>query len=402
MLSHMGERLATTLVLSFVLVAPYIQPPWILSLIVVLCSIVMYLIPRTKLLAVALAPIAILYGLSILPLLVFSCTLAILVTGEVIFHGSEDRMLHYIVQIVSALGACVLVMIYLGTWEPLVVIFGIVVAVLLKAILRRREDTLMIEALGVAMTMFLIHDLNYSVDLALIAFAVIVAFSFGYFSFRTGTADVSGLFSGALIGIVLIVFADIRWFIVMLAFFILGSASTRYKWDYKQQMGVEQDKGGARGYLNVFANGSVSAASAVLWGVSGSPVFLALFVGSVATAAADTVASEIGVTGGDPYLVTTFERVRPGTNGGVSFKGEVVSIGSALLVSLLALVLGIIDLPIAVASTMGGFLGTNIDSLVGALMENPGLIGNAGTNFLATLGGGVCTVAIMMLLQGAI
>jgi len=167
-------------------------------------------------------------------------------------------------------------------------------------------------------------------------------------------------------------------------------------------VGIEQAKGGARGYLNVFANGSVSAASAALWGVSGSPVFLALFVGSVATAAADTVASEIGVTGGDPYLVTTFERVRPGTNGGVSFKGEVVSIGSALLVSLLALVLGIIDLPIAVASTMGGFLGTNIDSLVGALMENPGLIGNAGTNFLATLGGGVCTVAIMMLLQGAI
>jgi len=33
-------------------------------------------------------------------------------------------------------------------------------------------------------------------------------------------------------------------------------------------------------------------------------------------------------------------------------------------------------------------------------MENPGLIGNAGTNFLATLGGGVCTVAIMILFQG--
>jgi len=152
--------------------------------------------------------------------------------------------------------------------------------------------------------------------------------------------------------------------------------------------------------LNVFANGSVSAASAALWGVSGSPVFLALFVGSVATAAADTVASEIGVTGGDPYLITTFERVRPGTNGGVSIKGEVVAIGSALLVSLLAWILGIIDLPVAVACTIGGFIGTNIDSLVGALMENPGLIGNAGTNFLATMGGGVCTVAIMMLLQG--
>jgi len=236
------------LVLSFILIAPYIQPPWILSIMVVLSSIVMYLIPRTKLLAVALVPIAILFGLSILPLFVFSCTLAILVMGEVIFHESGDRMLHYIIQIVSGLGACVLVMFYLDTWEPLVVIFGIVVAVLLKAILCGREDALMIEALGVAMTMFLIHELNYSVDLALIAFAVIVAFSFGFFSFRTGTADVSGLFSGALIGIVLIVFADIR--VVYRDARLLYPRVSQHpvQWEYKQQMGIEQAKG-AQGIL---------------------------------------------------------------------------------------------------------------------------------------------------------
>ncbi|MDI9632696.1 MAG: TIGR00297 family protein [Methanolinea sp.] len=398
MLNRMGERLATVLVLSFILLAPFIQPPWLLAVMVVLCAFVMYLIPRTRLLSVALVPIAILFGLSILSLFVFSCTLAILVTGEVVFHGSSNRIRPYIAQVVSGLAACLLVSAYLGTWAPLVVIFGIVVAVLLKAILRRREDTLMIEALGVAMTMFLIDELNYSADLALIAFAVVIAFSFGYFSYRTGTADVSGLFSGALIGIILIVFGDIRWFIVMLAFFILGSASTKYMWDYKLQLGIEQPRGGARGYLNVFANGSVSAASAVLWGVSGSPVFLALFLGSVATAAADTVASEIGVTGGEPYLITTFEKVSPGTNGGVSLKGELVSLASALTISLTALALGIVDVPVALAGTLGGFIGTNIDSLVGALLENPGYVGNAGTNFIATLGGGVASVAIAVVL----
>ena len=309
-------------------------------------------------------------------------------------------MLSYIVQIVSGLVACGLVMVYLDTWAPLVVLFGIVVAVLLKAILRRREDALMVEALGVAMTMFLIDELKYSADLALIAFAVVIAFGFGYFSYRTGTADVSGLFSGALVGIILIVFGDIRWFFVMLAFFILGSASTRYRWEFKEQMGIEQARGGARGYLNVFANGSVSAASAVLWGVTGSPVFPALFVGSVATATADTLASEIGVTGGDPFLITTLERVPPGTNGGVSLTGEVVSLAGAVAISLLAWVLGIADVPIAIACIIGGFIGANVDSIVGALVENPGLVGNAGTNFLATLGGGVSAVAIMVLLLG--
>ncbi len=400
MFNKMGERLATVLVLSFILIAPFIQPLWVLSIIVVLCSIVMYLIPRTRLLAIALVPIAILFGLSILSLFVFCCTLALLVTGEVIFHGREETMLSYIVQIVSGLVACGLVMVYLDTWAPLVVLFGIVVAVLLKAILRRREDALMVEALGVAMTMFLIDELKYSADLALIAFAVVIAFGFGYFSYRTGTADVSGLFSGALVGIILIVFGDIRWFFVMLAFFILGSASTRYRWEFKEQMGIEQARGGARGYLNVFANGSVSAASAVLWGVTGSPVFPALFVGSVATATADTLASEIGVTGGDPFLITTLERVPPGTNGGVSLTGEVVSLAGAVAISLLAWVLGIADVPIAIACIIGGFIGANVDSIVGALVENPGLVGNAGTNFLATLGGGVSAVAIMVLLLG--
>jgi len=75
--------------------------------------------------------------------------------------------------------------------------------------------------------------------------------------------------------------------------------------------------------------------------------------------------------------------------------------GSALAISLLAWILGIVDLPVAVACALGGFIGTNIDSLVGALMENPGLIGNAGTNFIATLGGGVTSVAIMILFRSA-
>jgi uncharacterized membrane protein len=47
-----------------------------------------------------------------------------------------------------------------------------------------------------------------------------------------------------------------------------------------------------------------------------------------------------------------------------------------------------------VVCTIAGFVGTNLDSLVGALLENKGYLGNAGTNFLATLGGGVFAVAL--------
>jgi uncharacterized protein (TIGR00297 family) len=68
-----------------------------------------------------------------------------------------------------------------------------------------------------------------------------------------------------------------------------------------------------RGYFNVFANGLVASAASILFGITHHPMFIALFLGSVATAAADTVAGEIGLLSLTPYLITTWEPVPPGT-----------------------------------------------------------------------------------------
>ena len=180
----------------------------------------------------------------------------------------------------------------------------------------------------------------------------------------------------------------------MLTFFIVGSVCTRYRFEYKEKLGVEQTHGGARGYRNVFANGGVSAAAALLYGITMNPLFAAMFVGSVATAAADTVASEIGVTGGCPYMITTLRRVPPGTNGGITLTGEATALAASLIISVTAFALGVIDLPTAAICTAAGLVGTNVDSLVGALIENRGYIGNAGTNVLGTLGGGVFALVV--------
>jgi uncharacterized protein (TIGR00297 family) len=186
----------------------------------------------------------------------------------------------------------------------------------------------------------------------------------------------------------------------MLAFFIIGSVSTRYQFSVKEQMGVEQAKGGARGYLNVFSNGIVAAGAAVLWGISGDPLFSVLFVGSVATAAGDTLASEIGVIAGEPYLITNFSRVPPGTNGGVTALGEIMAFFGALLIAFLAFLIGVIPFTFVAASAVAGFVGTNIDSIIGAVFENRGVFGNAGTNFVATAGGGLCALLLSLPFTG--
>jgi len=249
------------------------------------------------------------------------------------------------------------------------------------------------------MTMYLFVDLPLPVEnMALLSAAAIIALSFGYFAYRFRVADVSGLFSGSLVGIILIVFADVRWFLVMLAFLVIGSAATRYRFDVKAAMGIAESHAGVRGYLNVFANGLVGVAAAVLYGLSGgSPLPLALFLGSVATAAADTAGGEIGMTSRDPVLITTFEPVPKGTNGGITLLGEAASLAASAAIALTAFLLGIGTLRMLLLATLAGFVGSNVDSLVGALFENRGFIGNAGTNLIATLAGGLLALALAIL-----
>jgi uncharacterized protein (TIGR00297 family) len=154
--------------------------------------------------------------------------------------------------------------------------------------------------------------------------------------------------------------------------------------------------------VNVFSNLLVGTAAAVLFGLAGQvglpaqAMFTALFVGSIATAAGDTVAGEIGMTTSAPVLITTFEIVPRGTNGGITWEGEVAAFVGSLIVAGAASAMGVITLPMVAVCSMAGFIGTNVDSLVGATLENGGYIGNAGTNLIATLCGGLVALVFFL------
>jgi uncharacterized protein (TIGR00297 family) len=398
-----GLGFAAALVGGATLVGPYLRPAWLMGLVVTLYALILWRFFDTKYLTYTFCALAALYGTGLLPFFVFATSLAMLVLGELVFQTGADDLNTYLYYIISTAWAGVLVMAYLHERAILTVIFGIIAAVLLKVILLKYEDSLVIEGIGIAMTMWLIQELNYQADLQMVVAAVIIGFTFGYFAFRARTADLSGLFSAALVGIILLVFAapqGPQWFLIMLTFFILGSSATKFKFEYKKRIGVEQGKGGARGYRNVFANGIVAAAAAVLFGVFQQPLFVVMYVGCVATAAADTLASEIGVTGGTPRLITTFRQVPIGTNGGITLTGETVALLGGFVVSGVAMLLNVITPQMMAICTLTGFVGTNIDSVIGATLENKGFLGNAGTNLLATLGGGIFAVILYLILAG--
>ena len=99
-------------------------------------------------------------------------------------------------------------------------------------------------------------------------------------------------------------------------------------------------------------------------------------------------------------MITTLKRVPIGTNGGITVTGETVALLGALVVSVIAMLLSVITPQMMVVCTLAGFIGTNIDSVVGATLENKGFLGYAGTNLLATLGGGIFAVSLYLILAG--
>ncbi|WFN37145.1 TIGR00297 family protein [Methanomicrobium antiquum] len=380
-----------------VIISPYIQPPWLLAVITILISALFYAIRDAKYPAIGMSIVAILYGAGLVSLMVFLGTITIVMMGEAASRIMADNKYRIYVHILVASVSSVIVMLYLNYTNILIPLTGLIVALMLKSVLKKREDSIMLECIGASMTMYLFEDISYTANTNLIILAIIISFAFGILSYKMKAADMSGLFSAALMGILIIVFSDITWFFVMLAFFILGSGFTKFKYEKKKREGVAESRGGVRGFLNVFANGLVSLCAAILFGIYQDPLFSAMFIGSISSAMADTTASELGMLGKTPRLITTFKKVPKGTDGGVTLFGEAAATISAFILCMVAYALGVVTFEIALFGVLAGFVGTNVDSFIGATLERKGLIHNTGTNFLCTLSGGIFAMLLYIL-----
>ncbi|MFB6205084.1 MAG: TIGR00297 family protein, partial [Haloglomus sp.] len=221
-------------------------------------------------------------------------------------------------------------------------------------------------------------------------------------AFALGTASLTGMLTGVLLALLAIVLGDYGWFALLITFFGLGGLSSKYRYEEKRARGIAEANEGARGSGNVLANSAVALVAVVFFAASGRvgvppELFRFAFAGSVATAMADTLSSEIGGLFDEPRLITTFERVEPGTDGAVTWQGELAGVvGAAVIGGIAALFFNLGPVATAVV-VAGGFAGTLADSLLGATLEGP-LLGNQGVNLLATLAGAVVSAALALAL----
>jgi uncharacterized protein (TIGR00297 family) len=281
---------------------------------------------------------------------------------------------------------------------------GTLVAALVRSVLYERDDPVVLLSTGLLVWVF--DALVVSVDPLEIAVALAVTVALGYASYALGTASVTGMLTGVLLGLLTIVLGSFGWFVVLIAFFSVGGLSTKFRYDEKLDRGVAEDNEGARGSSNVLGNAAVAfvavvgfAASAHLsLPVPADTAFGFAFAGSIAAAMSDTLSSEIGGLYDSPRLITTFQPVPPGTDGAVTWQGEVAGVVGAALVAGLALVLMPLSgaAPLAAGTVVvGGVAGMTVDSLLGATLEGD-RIGNEAVNLLATLSGALVSGGIAL------
>lgn len=230
------------------------------------------------------------------------------------------------------------------------------------------------------------------------------------FAFRI--LDKKGSLLGFVMGLVIGFFGHLYWLLLLLIFLVTGFAATRYKYSLKKERNVAEGKRGERGFASVLANGWVSMVVAVLSYDNGmldtfpKDVAAVLFLTSLSAAASDTIASELGSLSDKVYLITNLKKTRPGINGGVSAIGTAAALSAAIYISIVGwLVISptgqLSSLPphLVLIPVLMGFLGCHFDSLLGATLENRGILNKDRVNILS-IGAATMLALAMMTLMG--
>jgi uncharacterized protein (TIGR00297 family) len=196
-------------------------------------------------------------------------------------------------------------------------------------------------------------------------------------AYRSRAIDALGAGAGAVISFVAFVAGGFAWLLVIVAFFGISSVLTRYRYDYKKQLGSAQEKGGVRSWPNTIANGLVAGLAALGEIATHQDLFIVAFLGSIAAAMSDTVATEIGLLSkSKPRSILNLKKfVEPGTSGGITLLGELACVTSALVLTAIGASLGILagnyrNILAAVLSVIfGAIIATNFDSLLGGTVQ---------------------------------
>ena len=217
----------------------------------------------------------------------------------------------------------------------------------------------------------------------------------GALAYKLQFVDISGLISAFVVGFTIWYTGGAVSFIIILFFFLSAGLATKMKYKEKAKQNLAQEGKGKRSWINVLGSGIIPMIFSIAAYMTGlSPALAAAgwpfllfggYVGAVATTTADTLASEIGVfSKSKPRLITNLRRKVPrGTIGAVSLLGEGAALFAGLFIGILVLIFALLIpgmvpaittseqlIVIVPLSMLTAFIGCNLDSLFGAVLQN--------------------------------
>ncbi|MEX0944848.1 MAG: DUF92 domain-containing protein [Balneolaceae bacterium] len=215
-----------------------------------------------------------------------------------------------------------------------------------------------------------------------------------------------------------LIFGLAGWSLALAVLFFFISSNLLSRWNRFNRYRDPEEKfrkptGSKRrdGY-QIWANGFWIAFFTMNWFIIQSDIILIAAFIALATATADTWATEIGtVKPGKTVKINTFTPIRPGKDGGVSIKGTVASAIGALLIACFVFMTSV-DQPFwyFLIVLLFGFGGSLLDSYFGALFSdkkwrlkipkdftgNQHLYSNSFVNWIST---GLSAVLALMFIQ---
>ena len=206
-----------------------------------------------------------------------------------------------------------------------------------------------------------------------------------------------GAIASLAIGLVIGLFGTVEWLIILIVFTGLGFAATLLGLAKKRSRGLQEGKKGERMYKNVIAVGLAPCLFAIINFLTDGEYYTLMsvaFISAIAVAAADTIASEVGVRDKKVWMITTFKRVEPGVDGGVSVIGTLVALAAAFITAVVGwlLIFGLMFDWLFFVPIVAGMVGCFADSVLGATLESKGYISKYTNNASTALFGSLFAI----------
>jgi uncharacterized protein (TIGR00297 family) len=201
----------------------------------------------------------------------------------------------------------------------------------------------------------------------------------GIMAYKRKSLSRSGVVGATATGTTIFGMGGWRFALTVIFFFVSSSLWSHFRAQDKAQTAADKfSKGAQRDLAQVAANGGVATLMALGYGSSRAAAvraaFQAGYIGALATATADTWATELGVLSPHaPRLITSGKPIPPGSSGGITLLGTTAAAAGSLGLGLFYWLLHPRHRPalqFSCIALISGLAGSFFDSYLGATIQS--------------------------------